>query len=299
MIKKDIKEVIKVLIKKNNPKLSPQSLNTYAQVLFRLYYNIHDNNEPFEFSFFEQQSNVLKELENYNPRVRKTYLSALISASPQHNDLYKKLMKLDIEEYDKQVETGEKTHSEEYNWLTSDYIEKKYNELIERYAYLLNKKKITMKYLQLLQDLIIVALCTGIYPELPPRRALDWTEFKILNIDDKKDNYIIDDTLKFNRFKTKKFYGESSIKIGDELKLLLNKFISLNPYEYLLVNSKGEKLNEITLNQKIKKIFDGKGGINIFRKVYITNLYSNLPNLKEIAGKMGHSVDQQMLYIKK
>jgi len=299
MNKKDIKKIIYDKIKVLKPKLSDQSLKTYSQVLFRLYYNIHSDNEPFEFSFFEQQVNVLKELKDYQPKSRKTYLSALI-ASTQKNELYKKLMNEDIKTYNDIIETGIKTESENNNWITIEDIKNKYFELVERYGYLINKNKINMKDFQHLQDLIIISLCSGIYPELPPRRAQDWTEFKIKNIDDKKDNFLNNDTLIFNKYKTKVYYGSSKILLNNELNLLLDKYIELNPYEYLLVNSKGEKLTEITLNQKIKKIFDNKGGINIFRKVFITNLYSNIPNIKDISEKMGHSIESAMkFYIKK
>jgi integrase len=293
-IKKDIENKIRIL----KPKLSDQSLKTYAQILFTLFYDLHSIDEPFDESIFEQQLNIVKYLEKYPSKTRKTYLSALIAISSK-NDIYKKLMIKDIESINDIINKNEKSDQQIKTWVNIDEIKKVYNKLNNKVKFIFENidDKLTIKEFQIFQDLIIISLVTGIF--IPPRRSLDYTEFKIKNIDDKIDNYLLNDTLIFNRYKTKKYYGEQQIKIKDDLLNLLKLYISINPYEYLLVNNKGDKLSEITLNQKLKKLFNGKSGINIFRHVYISNLYKNTPNIKEIANQMGHNLDTAIQYIKK
>jgi integrase len=299
MNKKDIKNDIKKIIKIKKPNLSDNSLNTYAQLLYTLFYKFNSLDKSFNIDEFENQPNTLKALLNYEPKSRKTTLAALISIT-KNNKMYKQLMLKDIEYMKNKIDKNERSEAQEINRITTDEIKKIYKKLLLKNDYILNDLNtddLNIKEFQQFQDLIIVALVSGLY--IPPRRALDYTEFKIKNINDKNDNFLKDDTLIFNKYKTKKYYGQQSIKIKGELLKLLNKYIDINPYEYLLVNNKGDKLNEITLNQKIKNIF-GKGGVNVLRSEYITELYKNIPDLKTISEQMGHSIETAMThYIKK
>jgi integrase len=128
---------------------------------------------------------------------------------------------------------------------------------------------------------------------------------KIKNYDKNKDNYILKNKFIFNKYKTSKFYGKQEIIINDELFKLLKKYIKLNPYnsDYLFNNLKGEKLSNITMNQKFNKIFDNKKiSINAIRHSYLSKIYKDIPkleNMKNTANNMGHSIEQALLYIQK
>ena len=296
----DIINIIKKKIKEKKPKISDNSIHTYSQLLYTLFYKLHSLDEPLEISIFDQQVNILKFLESYKPTTRKTILSALISITDK-NDLYKKVMMNDILTDKKNIELNIKSDQQNKNWISYEEIIKLFNKLKKKVYFILDNlydnEELTLKEYLIFQDLIIVSLVTGIY--LPPRRSLDFTEMKIKNIDKLKDNYIDNNKFIFNQYKTKKFYGKQEILIPEELNQLLNTFENLSPFEYLLVNNNGKKLNEITLNQYIKKIFNGKGGTSIFRNIYITKLYENIPNLKQISEDMGHDINTQLKYIKK
>ena len=296
----DIINIIKKKIKEKKPKISDNSIHTYSQLLYTLFYKLHSLDEPLEISIFDQQVNILKFLESYKPTTRKTILSALISITDK-NDLYKKVMMNDILTDKKNIELNIKSDQQNKNWISYEEIIKVFNKLKKKVYFILDNlydnEELTLKEYLIFQDLIIVSLVTGIY--LPPRRSLDFTEMKIKNIDKLKDNYIDNNKFIFNQYKTKKFYGKQEILIPEELNQLLNTFENLSPFEYLLVNNNGKKLNEITLNQYIKKIFNGKGGTSIFRNIYITKLYENIPNLKQISEDMGHDINTQLKYIKK
>jgi hypothetical protein len=66
---------------------------------------------------------------------------------------------------------------------------------------------------------------------IPPRRSLDYCEFKIKNIDREKDNYLDKNKLIFNRYKTAKTYGQQSVDIPVQLRNILTKWSKLNPNE--------------------------------------------------------------------
>ena len=163
-----------------------------------------------------------------------------------------------------------------------------------------SKEKLSSKDYQKLQDYIILCLTCGIF--IPPRRSLDWTEFKINSIDRKNDNFMDKNKFIFNRYKSDKFYSTQEIEIPKELKNILNKFLKHNNYDYLLVDKNGQKLSSVKLSQKLNNIFDSKISTSMLRHIYLSNKLEAIPKLnelKELANDMGHSVSQQLLYIKK
>ena len=60
------------------------------------------------------------------------------------------------------------------------------------------KSKLNMTDLQTIQQYIILCLLSGIF--IAPRRSLDYTEFKISNIDKDTDNYLDKNELVFNKY---------------------------------------------------------------------------------------------------
>ena len=292
-----IKNEIFNTIKKNKKDLSDNTLKTYSQLLYTLFNNIYKN-ETFNIDLFNNENIILKYLKDINPITRKTILSALLSIS-KDNKLYKLKMYEDIQLSKEKINLNKKSEAQEKNWVDNNDIKKVYNKLLIKVKHILEniEDNINIKDYQIYQDLIILIMASGMF--YPPRRSLDLTEFKIKNINKLEDNYLYNNKLIFNNYKTNKNYGEQIIKIDnkDFLKLL-KEFIELNPYEYLLTNNSGNKLTEITLNQKIKKLFNGKCGINIFRHLYITNVYKDIPDLKKISEDMGHSLMTQQDYIK-
>ena len=67
------------------------------------------------------------------------------------------------------------------------------------------------------------------------------------------------------------------------------------------MDSKLNKLSNITLNQRINKIFGLNVGCNIMRHSRISKLYEGI-NIKEItdnANKYNHSIETHLSYIKK
>ena len=143
---------------------------------------------------------------------------------------------------------------------------------------------------------------SGIY--IPPRRSLDWTEFKIKNIDKAEDNYLDKNEFVFNKYKTSKFYNEQRVSCPKELLSILKKWVKTSNNDYLLFDTNFEKLTSVKLNQRLEKIFGKKTSVNILRHVYLTNAFGDeierSKKMNAVAEDMGTSSAQVFgTYIKK
>ena len=155
-----------------------------------------------------------------------------------------------------------------------------------------------MADLQDIQSFVMLSL----FVLLPPRRALDYSEMKITNIDKKSDNYIKGNNLVFNIYKTSKQKGQQVLAIPKELKSILNKWIKNNTTDYLLFDNKGNKLTSVKINQRFKKLFGKSFSVNMFRKLYLSDKYADtmteMKNLEKDMVSMGSSKAQVNHYVK-
>jgi hypothetical protein len=138
---------------------------------------------------------------------------------------------------------------------------------------------------------------------IPPRRSKDFVDFKIKNIDKDKDNYMEKNTFVFNSYKTSKFYGKQVVQIPVKLRNIIQRWMKINPTEYLFFDSNFNQLSSVKLNQRLNKIFGGmKVSVNMLRHAYLTDKYSDTLNqqkeMKETMNKMGSSLQQADVYIK-
>ena len=298
---------LKDTIKKNRPNLSESSIRTYTSILKNLYAHVFPTDKEIDLEKFNETSKIIDFLKDIPFQRRKTYLSALYILSK--NTEYQQLMLADIKETKEQDDKQEMTESEKANWISQEEIKQlfiKYTKVIK--SVLAEAKPLDTKTYQYFQSYIILALMTGLF--IPPRRLKDWCDLKIKNIDQAKDNYI--DTVGkgkkskssfiFNSYKTAKFYGAEKVDIPNDLLKIINKFIVLNPNDYLLTDSHGHQLTPVKLNQRLNKIFGKQVSCNILRHSYLTEKYKNIPALQEMqdtASAMGHSLTLALLYVKK
>ena len=288
-------ESLKEEIQKKKPNLSKGSISTYMSLLKSLYKKA-DTQTPI-LEWINKQDENIKLLSDVNPSVRKTVLSALVCVADQ-NDKYKILMMKDGEKYVEQMKKQEKSPAQAENWQTQEQIKEVYEKLLNENKDLLKKEELNNNEFQKLQNLIILSL----YYLIPPRRLKDFTDFKIKNINKKTDNYKQGNKLKFNSYKTDKFYGEQTVEAPPTLNKLLNKFIKLNKNDYLLVDSNNNNLTSVKLNQRLNVIFGKKASVNILRHSYLSSMYQGIPELtkmEETAKDMGHSIKEALQYIKK
>jgi len=251
---------------------------------------------------FENSNKILKYLEDVEPNKRKTILSALVVICKDPKP-YRSLMLTDIKDYNKEIATQEKTDEQKENWIEKGQLDTIFNVLKKEAEFLYKKQTLNMTELQKIQNFIIISL----FYLINPRRAKDYTEFKIKSIDREKDNFFDDKNseLSFANYKTAKFYGTQKVKIDKVLKSILKKWISINPTDYLLFDANSQKLTPVKLNQRLNKIFGSEKGhsVNQLRHSFLTDKYADSIKMKSAMAKdmeeMGSSIAQATTYIKK
>ena len=283
---------LKDVLKQKRPNLSDKSINTYASVLKTIMKNL-------EFDDVKQLDNdkkVLEYLKEMKPNTRKTRLSALFVLT--ENEAYKKHMLEDVNAYNNSMKSQVKNDKEIENWITKDELFEIYNVLKKDTNVLFRKKNKTMADLQDIQSFVMLSL----FVLLPPRRALDYSEMKIKNIDKKSDNYIKGNNLVFNIYKTSKQKGQQVLNIPKELKSILNKWVKINDTDYLLFDNKGNKLTSVKINQRFKKLFGKSFSVNMFRKLYLSDKYADtmkdMKSMEKDMVSMGSSKAQVNHYVK-
>jgi hypothetical protein len=283
---------------KLRPTLSDGSLKTYTSILRSLHSKIFGGD--INKSDFDETDKILKHLENLQPNRRKTILSALVVISGKPD--YKTEMLEDIKDYSNDAKKMEKTQTQSENWVSKIEILNLYNQHKQDAMLAYKKNNLKMSDLQTIQNYIILCLLGGIF--IAPRRSLDYTEFKIKNIDKSQDNYLDKTELVFNKYKTAKFYDEQRVSSPKELKSILTKWIKNNDSDYLLFDNNGQKLTSVKLNQRLNKLFGKNCSVNILRHVYLTDKFGDeierSKKMSNIAEDMGTSSAQVIgTYIKK
>jgi integrase len=290
--------IIKDEIIKLKPNISQSSVNTYNSILKNLYKRVFGS-EDIDLKKFEQTPAIISYLKDLEPSKRKTILASLVVITD--NKRYRDLMMHDILEYKSNESKQMKNDKQTDSWVDTSEIETLINELHENSNTLYKKKTLTMADLQDIQNFIIICVLSGRY--IPPRRSKDYVDFKIKTIDKDKDNYIEKKNLVFNSYKTSKTYQRQEIPIPPELLKILNKWIKINPTEYLFFDSNGKKLSNVKLTQRLNKIFGKKASVNQLRHTYLSDKYQDTIKLnKDMADDMkamGSSRAQESIYIKK
>ena len=292
-------ETILKYITEKRPNISKSSLKTYESIIRNLYKKVFEDEEYNLEKFDKNTDKVLKYLKDLPSNKRKTILSALVVITD--NKDYRELMLDDIKEYNKEEAKQQKTETQKENWVDSETLDKMMKVLYHNAKLLYNKENKNPTDYQEIQNYIILCLFGGYY--IPPRRSLDYVNFKIKNIDKNKDNFINKNSLVFNSYKTAKTYGQQVVEIPKELKSILNKWVKMNPTDYLLFDISYKPLSNVKLNQRLNKLFGKKVGVNQMRKTYLSEKYSDLIETKKQMEQdfkdMGSSTLQENIYIKK
>jgi integrase len=288
---------IKELIVKNKPNISKSSVSTYLSILKNLYLNVFKD-DKFDLNNFDNSDKILNSLKDIEPNKRKTVLAALVVITD--NKKYREQMLKDIEAYNANESNQKKSDKQNESWLDTSEIDQIYNDMEQVVKHLYKKKDLNMTDLQEIQNYIIMCVLSGKF--IPPRRSKDYVDFKIKDIDQEKDNYIEKKNMIFNSYKTMKTYARQELPIPPELLKILNKWIKVNPTEYLLFDSTGKKLSNVKLTQRLNKIFGKKASVNQLRHTYLSNKYQDTIKLnKEMDDDMkamGSSRSQEKIYIK-
>lgn len=294
-------EEIKKIILEKRPKLSQQSVNTYGSIIKNLYKKLFnpdiDEDDDFDLSKLDNTNKIIGLLHSLESNKRKTILSALVILTDKKE--YRDLMLDDIRKYNEEQAKQEMSEAQKEASISKSDVDEIYNHLKKESSLIFKKSKPSNDDLQTVQNYIILCLLGGMF--IPPRRSQDYVDFKIKNIGE-NDNYIHKGKLIFNSYKTAKTYGTQTITLPKPLQTILNKWIKINPTEYLLFDSKLNKLSNVKLNQRINKLFGKKVGVNGMRHLFLSDKYQDLieknKSLDSDMQQMGSSRNQEKIYIK-
>ena len=282
-------------LKENRANLTESTLKTYQSVLNSLWKKVYGKDE-FAMSKFNKVEPLKEKLDDMALATRKTTLSALYVLTG--NEDFRKLMMEDIEKTNGINAKQEMNEKQKEAYVSQNDLHQRFLDMETKVKAMYRSKDYDFGKMQ---EYIILSLLSGLY--IPPRRALDYTAFKIKNIDKEHDNYFDKNKLYFNKYKTSGKKGQQVVEVPKELASILKKWISVNPTEYLLFDSKGGAMSSVKLNQKLERMFGKKVGINTLRHSYMSDKYGDLIHAKKSMAddfeKMGSSALQETVYIQK
>ena len=114
----------------------------------------------------------------------------------------------------------------------------------------------------------------------------------------------VDDSIHALFEKNNRLRDRQEVVMPPSLKKILQKWISINPTNYLLFDSQMKPLSSVKLNQRLVKLFDNKKiGVNLLRHIFLSTKYQPIATmnkeLEEDFKQMGSSTAQTNVYIKK
>lgn len=294
-------------------KLAPTSIKMYLRNLEKL----NDDHPLKNLNFLKEVEKIQQFLEKYKPNTKRGYLISIVSALSLDKTKNKKLydtyyaLMMDKNKEIKEVEAkGEKTESQEKNWISWDEVTAKMKELEDKVKSF-GKEINAHQYEVLLQEVIL-----ALYYYKAPRR----NEYQNMNIV-KSDvglpvdkNYLDMDKKQFvfNVYKTFKKEGQLKEDIPAELFSVIQYYLKYHPLIKgkkivkttnvpFLVYHNGEPLTQVNaITRILNKTFGKKVGSSLLRHVYLSEKYGDVKKeMEEDAKAMSHSVStQQNNYVK-
>ena len=289
---------LKELIKQKRPHLSDSSINSYYSVLRNIHNKVFDTKDV-QLDNFNNVDKIMDYYKDKDPITQANAFNALFVIT--ENKRYRTAMMDTKELLNSKQHTQEMNEEQKDSHMDNEEIKAVWEKLQHDVNLIYKKKTLSMDDYQFIQKYILVSLMSGIF--IPPRRSMDWTEFKIKNIDREKDNYLDKNAMVFNTYKTAHAYGEQRVEIPKTLKSILTKWIKRNPTDYLLFDSKSNKLSSVKITQRFNVIFDGRVSTNALRHSYLSNKYQDTIQVdKDLTNdftQMGSGASMKKIYIKK
>ncbi|NBX49506.1 hypothetical protein EBT25_06090 [bacterium] len=292
----------------NRPKLSPGSLKTYMSILTNLEKQTALPLKTPE-EVIEYHKEIIDHLKDVPGNVRKTRLSALVvfienaKGADKVLKTFREQMTSDNTQYKKQIDKQELTERQKEGFIPLSEVMEKYHALEKEVLPLMKKDALDAREFVRVQ-LYVLLSCLLL---IEPRRSLDYTEFKIRNVDETKDNFMKMTkrvpSFVFNQYKTANKHGQQSQDIPPKLYKIVKRWTELNPHDYLLMNTKqSNKITSTQLTQFLHGFFGKPISTSLLRHIYLTDKYKAIPALvemQETAKAMGHTVEEALRYVKK
>lgn len=309
---------IEKVLRHNRPRVSDSTITTYVSCI----QNIAKGAEvkitcPKDFeTHFDP---IMKYLMSLKPNIRKTKIASLVvlidDKHSEHSkelvdclEKYRAQMFSDTKVVDADAKKQELTESQKANYIPWEEVLEIYKNLKEEIQPLLKLEKLTPRQFFLMQDYVLLSC----YVLIEPRRSKDYCDFKIRNYDDASiksdDNYMQVTSAKrgalfvFNSYKNSGKLGTQVVEIPKELKLIINKWATQNPYDYLIVKTSYKKMDQASLTKIFHRIFQKDISSSMLRHIFLTHMLGDvdLETLSHITHNMGNSNIQTILeYVQK
>jgi len=285
-------------IKLARPNLSSSSIKTYTSILSSLYRRVFGIGEV-DLKKFDDEKTILDFLKDVPASRRKTTLSALVVLT--NNAEFRKQMAADVTTFNDDNQKQIMSEKQRESDISPEQVKQVYDRLEEQATLIYKKKQFTVTDLLQIQDYVLLALMGGFF--VAPRRSMDWTMFKIKNIDQTKDNYLDKNMLCFTAYKTASTYGKQEVACPKELLAILKKWIKINTTDFLFFDSQMKQLTSVKITQKLNRIFGGKKiSVNQLRHTYLTGKFADYTKQQKLVAKtmsdMGSSPSVLNQYVK-
>jgi hypothetical protein len=300
----DLPITLESVLSKNRGELKASSITRYRQVLQKLHKEIYGKGKDYTLNSFMEFKKIIPFLNKTDIVAKKNYLNGLIALT--ESEIYKKELEKIRGALTARATQLNKTDKQKEGEITLDELAEKFKEYEAKAKTIYKKKKadITMSDLQTLQDYILLALMSGVF--IPPRRNLDWVEFKVKNIDINRNNFFLpsENKLVFNTYKGSEQKGRQEVIIPKKLTAILKKYIKFIDNEFLFFDTINSQVSISQLSQRFYRILpSGKTSTNDLRHAYITEklgkeYIDTSSKAKKIMKEMGSSEGMATTYIK-
>lgn len=301
------------ILRTNRPLITNSSINVYLSGIRSIAKDIKTPLNTLD-DIVDNHSLILQALMKYKPSIRKTKIAGFISLLDRKDKNPKEIediikdyriqMIKDAEEVNNNELKQKFSKKQEDNYISWNEVEEVYKKMsveclpILKALKSLNDGKIFDK----LQKFILLSM----YVLTPPRRSMDYADFKIHNIDVDNDNFMTTIQRKhylvFNSYKNKNKLGTQQISISPELAYIIKKWTKINDSDYLISTKTKGKVSQVRINQLLNDIFNKKIGSSMLRHIYLTHHFSNvdLEKLKDVTESMGSSqIERTLKYVNK
>ena len=245
------------LIKNYKPNIKESSITSYVQTIETIINHFKDE------KFYKNYDNTMNYILKFKITTIKNKLNViviLLNALKEDEELIKKysdeLKKYSLE-YNDFLTLHKKTNAQELNWIEYNDLLKVSDDLIKQFNKITKQDTITKEEYKTL--LFTIMIITHVY--IPLRNDL----YSIIKLSDdeynklevKDQNYLINNKLIMNNYKTNKHYGQLIFTIPRRIMNLYNKFFKFNTSKYLItsIKDRNKPINSNTYTKYFNMLF--------------------------------------------
>jgi len=238
---------------------------------------------PTSPAFLKNTDAVMEKIEKFSMNTKKTYFITIVSYL-KDKKVPKKTIKFYMDKMDELNKTfeehkGEKTETQEKNWIEWDQVIDHYNKL---------------------NPASLSHLVLALFVLQPPRRSKDYFLMKIVpeynETMDKDFNYLDWKNMRFyfNNYKTKGAYGTQTVDVSPELQEVFHNHFPLKKKftSFFLLRRDGERLPDNGITRILNSVFGKKISVSMLRNIFLSSKYGEQQKAMENdASLMGTSTD--------